>query len=385
MRINNKKLILTARFVVFVVIIALTNFGITGCTYTSNNLDEIDYKPQLGSDWEVSSPEEQNIATDLIAQLYLNAEKVETINSLLVIKNGKLIAEKYFHDGSIDLEQKTQSVTKSFTGALVGIAIDQGYIESVNQKMMDFFPELEDIITDPRKNDITIEHLLQMRAGYPWEESSAELFELLYTGFRPSNVAEIPLIRDPGSDFDYSNLSSHFLAIILARATESDLKDYAQENLFTPLGITVDEWTTDREYYRIGHGEIYMTSREMAKLGVLYLNDGVYNGRQIVSADWVNDSLKTYTQDAWDYRVGRNFKDIGYGYQWWSARAGEHHYNLAWGHGGQQIAILDELDLVVVVSAHPHFAEHGGVGDSWKHEKENVNLVADFISSLPIN
>lgn len=360
------------------ILLILTAFA--GCGYSQAELNAADYAPTVRDDWQVSTPLEEGLDPTLVSALYLNAEKVETINSLLVFKNGKLIAEKYFHDGDINLEQKTQSVTKSFTSALVGIAIDQGYIQSVNQKMMDFFPELEDQIKDPRKYGITIKHLLQMRAGYPWEESSAELFELLYTGFRPSNVAEVPLIRDPGSGFDYSNLSSHFLAIIIARATDSDLKDYAQENLFTPLGITVDEWTTDWEYYRIGHGEIYMTSREMAKLGVLYLKNGIFDGKQIVSADWVHDSLESYTENAWKYRVGKNFNDIGYGYQWWSARSGDIRYNLAWGHGGQQIVVVDELDLVIVVTAHPHFAEHGG--DAWKHEKENVNLVADFIKTL---
>jgi CubicO group peptidase (beta-lactamase class C family) len=223
--------------------------------------------------------------------------------------------------------------------------------------------------------------LLQMRAGYPWEESSAELFKLLYTGFRPSNVAEVPLIRDPGSGFDYSNLSSHFLAIILARATDSDLKDFAQKNLFTPLDIELGEWTTDWEGYRIGHGEIYLNPREMAKFGILYLNEGKYNGNQIIPADWVKDSLKTYTEDAWKYRVGKNFKDIGYGYQWWSARAGKHNYNLAWGHGGQQIVIFEDQNMVIVVTAAPLFAQHGD--KPWKLEKENLNLVADFIESLP--
>jgi len=374
---NIKKLIVT------LLAIALTLTALSGCGYSQEELHAVDYSPEVRDDWEISTPQEEGLDQMLVAQLYLNAQKVETINSLLVFKNGKLIAEKYFNDGSIDLEQKTQSTTKSFTSALVGIAIDQGYIESVDQKIMDYFPELEDQITDPRKYDITIKHLLQMRAGYPWEESSAELFELLYTGFRPSNVAEVPLIRDPGSDFDYSNLSSHFLAIIIARATNSDLMDYAQENLFTPLGVTVDKWTHDWEFYRIGHGEIYMTSREMGKLGVLYLNDGVFDEKQIISTDWVNDSLKSYTDNAWKYKVGKNFNDNGYGYQWWSARSGDIRYNLAWGHGGQQVVIVEEFDLVIVVTAHPHFAEHGD--KAWKHEKENVNLVADFIKTLQGN
>lgn len=262
----------------------------------------------------------------------------------------------------------------------MGIAIEQGYVEGIDQKMMDFFPELASKINDPRKNDITIEQMLQMRAGYPWEESSTELFELLYSGFRPSNLVEVPLIRNPGSDFDYSNLTSHLLAIIMARATNSDLKDFAQKNLFTPLDVQLGDWTTDWEGYRIGHGEIYLSPREMAKLGILYLDDGVYKGKQIISSEWVRNSLKTYSEDAWGYRVGKNFNDIGYGYQWWSARSGDYTFNLAWGHGGQQIVIIEELDMVIVVTADPLFGDHGA--KPWKLEKENLNLVANFINEF---
>ena len=92
-------------------------------------------------------------------------------------------------------------------------------------------------------------------------------------------------------------------------------------------------------------------------------------------------SLQTYSEDAWPYRVGRNFNDIGYGYQWWSVRAGNHHYYLAWGHGGQQIALLYELGMVIVVTADPLVGQHGD--SPWELEKANLNLVADFIKSLP--
>jgi CubicO group peptidase (beta-lactamase class C family) len=119
----------------------------------------------------------------------------------------------------------------------------------------------------------------------------------------------------------------------------------------------------------------------MAKFGLLYLHDGEYEGKQIVPAAWVHDSLLTYSEHAWNYKVGRNFTDIGYGYQWWSARAGDHRFNLAWGHGGQQIVLVDELNMVIVVKADPLFGQHGG--GPWKHEKANLNLVGNFISSLP--
>ena len=139
--------------------------------------------------------------------------------------------------------------------------------------------------------------------------------------------------------------------------------------------------TQDRDGYYMGHGETHFTARDMAKFGLLYLNEGEYQGQQIVSADWVSDSLQTYLEDAWEYRVGRNFTDIGYGYMWWSTRAGDYRINLAWGHGGQLDVVVDELDLVVVTTADPLYGE---IGDGpWNHEKSNINLVADFIASLP--
>ncbi|MEJ2013219.1 MAG: serine hydrolase [Anaerolineales bacterium] len=272
-------------------------------------------------------------------------------------------------------------MTKSYTSALVGIALDQGYLKSVDQKMMEFFPELADRIRDRRKNDITIRHMLQMRAGYPWEESTKQLFELLYTGFRPSNLIDVPLVRNPGTDFEYSNLTSHLLGVIVTRATDTDLKSFAEQNLFAPIEVEVGDWIKDWEGYYNGHSDLHFMARDMAKFGLLYLNDGEIDGNQIISAQWVRDSLQTYSEDAWAYRVGQNFNDIGYGYQWWSVRAGDHRYNLAWGHGGQQIALVDALDMVVVVKADPLFGQHGG--GPWKREKANLNLVADFISSLP--
>jgi CubicO group peptidase (beta-lactamase class C family) len=353
--------------------------SLVGCSIWK--LDVVDYTPLPGDDWETSTPQEQGLDSMLLAELYFNVAKLETLYGLLVIKNGYLVAEAYFNEGSVEQKARLQSVTKSFTSALVGIALDQGYIESVDQKMMDFFPELADQITDSRKEQITIRHMLQMRAGYPWEESDAALFEILYSGFRPSLLVDFPLIYDPGTDHQYSNLTSHLLGVIVARACSTDLKSFAEEHLFSVLDVEVGDWIKDLEGNYNGHGDLHFTARDAAKFGLLYLNDGEYEGNQIIPAVWVNKSLQTYSEDAWDYRVGRNFKDIGYGYQWWSVTAGDHRYNLAWGHGGQQIVLVDEFDMVIVVTADPLFAQHGG--GPWRHEKANLNLVADFISSLP--
>jgi CubicO group peptidase (beta-lactamase class C family) len=157
---------------------------------------------------------------------------------------------------------------------LVGTALDQGCLSSVDQKMIEFFPELVDKIRDPRKEQITIRHLLQMRAGYPWEESSSELVELLFRGFRPSTMVEVPLVRDPGTGFDYSNLSSHILAIIVARACGTDLKSYAQAHLFSPLGAEVGFWRQDWEGYYLGFTEIELTARELISSPPCRVSDG---------------------------------------------------------------------------------------------------------------
>jgi CubicO group peptidase (beta-lactamase class C family) len=369
------------RLLLTVTLAILISAMLVGCGPSPADLAAVDYAPLPGDDWAVSTPAEQGLDPMLVARLYYNASNVETTRSVLVIKNGYLIAEGYFNDGSIDQKARLQSVTKSYTSALTGIALEQGCLSSVDQKMIEFFPELVDQIKDPRKKQITIRQMLQHRAGYPWEESTAQLFEMLYHGFRPALLVDVPLVSDPGTKCEYSNLTSHLVGVIVARACETDLKSFAQEHLFGPLNVEVGDWIQDWEGYYNGHGDLYFTARDMAKFGLLYLNDGEYEGDQLVSADWVRDSLETYSEDAWPYRVGRNFNDIGYGYQWWSVRAGDHRYNLAWGHGGQQIAVLDELDMVVVVTADPLFAQHGD--GPWKLERANLNLVADFIASLP--
>ena len=354
---------------------------LTGCGPSPADLAAVDYTPRAGGDWETSTPAEQGLDPNLVARLYYNASQLEHIYGLLVFKNGQLIAEGYFNIGSPEQKVNIHSVTKSINSALVGIALEQGYLSSLDQKMMDFFPELADQIKDPRKKEITIRQMLQMRAGYPWEESTKELFDLLYRGFRPSTLVEVPLVRDPGTGFEYSNLTAHLLGIIVARACKTDLKSFAQEHLFSPLGIEPGFWQQDWEGYYLGFSDLHLSATDLAKFGLLYRNEGKYKGKQIVPASWVHDSLQVYSENAWKINVGRNWRDNGYGYQWWSVRAGDHRYNLAWGHGGQQIALLDDLNMVIVVTVDPLHKQHGG--GPWKIEKSHLNLVADFIATLP--
>lgn len=354
---------------------------LVGCGPSTQELAAVDYAPLPGDDWQVSTPAEQGLDPELVAQLYYNASRLETIYSLLLFKNGYLIAEDYFHTGSAEQQVNIQSVTKSITSALVGIALDQGCLTSLDQVMTEFFPEFESQITDPRKRQITLRQMLQMRAGYPWEESHPALWEGLLSGHFLPLIKEFPLTTDPGTEFQYSNLTSYLLGVIVARSCEMDLKTFAQEHLFSPLGIEPGFWQQDWDGYYLGFADLNLTAHDMAKVGLMYLNDGVYADRQIVPADWVHDSLQIYSENAWKISVGRNWRDNGYGYQWWSVRTGNHRYSLAWGHGGQQIALLDELDMLIVVIADPLHKQHGD--EPWKYEKANLNLVADFVASIP--
>jgi CubicO group peptidase (beta-lactamase class C family) len=368
-------------FLVLLISVILILSNLAGCSTWNRCKKEVDYTPLHGDGWKLSTPVQQGLDPKLVDLLYCNADKLETIYSLLVIKNGYLIAEKYFNEGSVEQKARLQSVTKSYTSALVGIALYQGYLSGVDQKMLDFFPEVSGQITDPRKKQITIQHLLQMRAGYPWEETDPALWEGLLSGHYIPLIEDFPLISDPGTEFHYSNLTSNWLGIIVARVCGINLKSYAEENLFLPIHAEVGDWGTDRDGHNNGCGDLHFTARDVAKFGLLYLNDGEYEGKQIIPADWVHDSLQTYSEDAWTIRIGRNINDIGYGYQWWSARSGDHHYHFAWGHGGQLIVLLDEFDIVIVTTADPFWLQHND--QSWKHEKAIINLVADFINSLP--
>jgi CubicO group peptidase (beta-lactamase class C family) len=361
---------------------------LAGCGPATEDLEAVDYTPLPGDDWEVSTPGEQGLDPLLVAELYHNAAELETLYGLLVIKNGYLIAEGYFNEGSVDQLSGRQSVTKSFTSALVGIALDQGCLSSVDQRMMDFFPEFAGQITDPRKEQITIRDLLQMRAGYPDEERMSQYLDILFFSgdwhWLP-HIAGFPLVSDQGTEFNYSNLTSHLLGVIVARACDADLRSYAQEHLLSPMNAVVGNWSADGDGYKWGWGELYVTARDMAKFGMLYLNDGEYEGKQVLPADWVRDSLQPYSENivrgGWITSRYGSFRDIGYGYQWWAARAGNHRFNLAWGHGGQLIVLLGEFDMVIVVTSYPFWLQHDE--ESWKHELANVNLVGEFIKSLP--
>ena len=371
---------------IFVSVITILSV-LMGCNGPSiDDLQQVDFTPLIRDDWEVSTPGKQGLDPLLVAKMYYRASELETIYSLLVIKDGYLIAEDYFNEGFIDQKDRLQSVTKSFTSALVGIALEQGYISSLDQKLLDFFPEIKDLVTDKRKEQITIRDMLQMRAGYPSEDPDPSFWAGLLSGHYPPLIEEFPLVANPRTQFNYSNLTSNWLGIIVDRMVGTNLRSYAEEHLFSKIGIDAGEWGQDAEGHNNGCADLHLSARDAAKFGLLYLHDGQYEGKQVIPVDWVHDSLQQYSENinmtgGFPANYGLSFGNIGYGYHWWSARAGDHDFDFAQGHGGQLIVIINEFNMVIVVTAYPFHLKHNS--ESWKHEKANLNLVGEFIKSLP--
>ncbi|MDX1407887.1 MAG: serine hydrolase [Saprospiraceae bacterium] len=343
------------------------------------------YTPLPDAPWPVSTPEQEGLNPSLVAELFFDAAHMTTPYALLILKNGKLVAEGYFNAGAVDHKNRLASVTKSVTSALVGLALEDGCLDDLDRPMVEYFPEVQDGITDVRKYEITVRHLLQMRGGFPWVETDTAYWQALLTGYYPHLIANLPLVNDPGEGFNYSNLSSNWLGILLTRTCGTDLLTFAQDRLFAPLGIQAGDWGQDAEGHYNGCGNLHLSARDLAKFGLLYLRNGQYHGVQVLPAGWTKASLQQYSDDAWvavppQNHVGRYFRELGYGYQWWSARIGDRRYNFAWGHGGQLIVLADHLDMVIVLISKPYFLEHNQ--EAWSHEQGNINLIGKFVFLL---
>lgn len=344
--------------------------NITRLEYSISRFTDYDTDPY---DWPLSTPEEQGIDSRIFTNAFEHAERLEFMYSLLVVKNGKLIGEHYFNGTDKYYADHTCSTGKSYTSALIGIALRENYLASLDQKMMDFFPEYRSADLDPRKYDITIRHLLQMRAGYPFEESG----DYIDPWFQSPDMMEfaiyLPLAADIDQTFAYSSHSSHILSGIITKATGMSTYEFAKHYLFDPLGITVKRWDQDSLGYYFGFGWLWFSPRDMARFGYLYLNNGLVDGRQIIPAEWIEESTQRYSENASWFK--KHFEDFGYGYQWWLAKAGGYDVYFALGHGGQCIVNVPELDMVIVTTAHWEVSpETSGV-----QINAALNLIANFI------
>jgi CubicO group peptidase (beta-lactamase class C family) len=327
-----------------------------------SNAKEFQYAvpEQVSDGWATADMRSENLDVPLIAGLIerIRNDTYKNIHSILLIKNGKLVLEEYFpgqeEDGKKQIYQRVtqhgiHSATKSVNSLLIGIAIDQKLIAGVDEKLSKFFPEYKGVFEkkDSGKDAISLKHLLSMTAGLAWDESS-----LPYTDPRNDHVAmnhsedqiryvlERPLVATPGTKFNYSSGISIVLGEIIHKVSGMRADKFAEQHLFKPLGISEYSWLKYPSGIVQTGGGLYLRPRDMGKVGYLLLSGGRWQGKQIVSDNWLRESTKQQAPDR------------SYGYQWWLGQlpVGDQRVITygAQGRGGQFILAMPKLQLVVI-------------------------------------
>jgi CubicO group peptidase (beta-lactamase class C family) len=341
----------------------------------------------------------RNYTTDLdegkLSELinHINASDYGKIHSLVIIHNDRLVLEKYFLGWSRHMLHPSWSATKSITSALIGIALDQNKISELNQKVLTFFPEYNDIANlDERKKSITIGDLLTMTAGYPWDEISGPYVKIFATFFKGEDVystkndgsklalsndwikymLDYPMKTVSGDEFVYNSGCSILLSGILKRATGQSAEAFAVKNLFDTIGITDWQWETGPAGITNTGWGLRLHPVDMAMFGYLYLKNGQLNGKQIISKKWVQGST---AKKVLNIKMPRRRGLEDYGYHWWRFADADVRENLktndiffAKGAGGQFIFVVPHLEMVVVITA-----------ENWRNMALEYGILFDYI------
>lgn len=262
-----------------------------------------------------------------------------TLLSFILIRNNKIVSERYFNGSNKDQSNNIHSASKSILSALIGIAVHEGYIDSIQQSIIDYLTEYKP--DDSDKKNITIEHLLNMTSGLGWHEDQTEYIIEKRDDWIKA-ILDLPLNHKPGETFNYSTGNTHLLSAILTKATGMSNCDFLYSYLMNDLNISVEHWGRDPMGYFSGGCNFYITPREMAVFGLLYMNDGFLYGQQIIPSEWIKSS----------FSVQSTYDDFyQYGYCWWITDICNYKTLKAWGYGGQYICIIPEFDILIVSTA----------------------------------
>jgi CubicO group peptidase (beta-lactamase class C family) len=343
-----------------VVLLAISIFAFSSCNSSADPLDGSQERFQLAS--------AQRIDAARLAQAYDAARLNHGVKCLLVSRNGVLVGEEYFNRDGRDSLYHVRSVTKSVVSILFGIAVDRGLIRSLDLTVKEVLGDYVDSIS-AATGSITIRHLLTMSGGFQWEELRASYDLALWSNSsdKVAHVLRLPMVNSPGSTFTYNTAACQLLSAIFKTTTHTSLYDFAINNLFQPLGMTGSRpWEMDGQGFHYGGYRLSLTPLDMLAIGQLYLNEGQFGGRQIVSAEWVRASTRAQISAGSTMPNGPS-----YGYLWWVGRYGSYDYYFANGYGGQFILNVPALRLVVVARS-----DWGGTGrtadEQWMQTMEIV-------------
>jgi CubicO group peptidase (beta-lactamase class C family) len=337
-----------------IVFMLVTNLSTPG----PSTLPVRDYWPTDG--WQSAPPQDHGMDMGTLDRLHQHIESnLPNLYSVLIVREGYIVYENYYEGFYAEFPFEVASVTKSITSALVGIALEKGYIESLDQHVIEFFPEYEQLPLGNQITHITLRHILSMTSGFEWSEEGTWLWP------REGDWMEFALkmdnIHTPGEVFTYNTPATHLLSGVLTKTTSMSEAEFAQTHLFDPLGIAPPEWSTDPTGYTTGAHALNLTVRDMAKLGYLYLNNGLWDGQQVVPQEWIELSTQSHS--------GGGFPQYAqYGYLWWVTTERGHQAYFAAGYGGQYLYIIPDLDMVVVITS-----------DTSQEHPENRAIVGEYI------
>jgi CubicO group peptidase (beta-lactamase class C family) len=290
------------------------------------------------------------------------------LDAVIISQHKKIVFQSYYNAQKKDSLHDTRSAFKSLTAILIGIAIDKGFIKSVNQKVYDFFPDYQKpAVWDKRKDSLTIEHLLTMKSGFNCEEWNGDKDcedEMEATNDWIKFCLDLDFKNNPGSKWDYTSINAMILGGVIANSSRMSVSEFAEKYLFNPLKIIKYRWTKDPLGHETTAGSFYMSPADMLKIGEVVLNNGVYNEERIVSAKWIEQITQRITliENFSNVRISKNKQAIPqptyYGYMWYNeqVKTEKLDYNLifASGNGGQYIIVAKELDLVVAFTGNSY-------------------------------
>ena len=349
-----------------------------------------DYWPTQG--WRTAPPEAHGLRSSLPATLRAFGDDPDAkLNGVLVARHGYVVCEEYFGGFHAESYHTVASVTKSVISLLTGIALGRDLV-SLDQTLPDWFPEIDELDVDPRIRGIRVRDLLSMTGGW-----AQEPYDLDWFTARPSPVTDAlqrPMTNEPGSTFWYDNLGAHLVSVLLSRAAAMSTAEFARRELFGPLGIWTDQtprffwrteasgphtlhargawdeetgypWKLDREGHTTGYGGLHLRLRDMAKLGLLCLSGGHWDGQTLIPSAYVSESLQPHSP-------GGPPGNAAYGYFWWSRALASHECSFAFGSGGQYIFLIPDLDLVVAIAS-------SGTGQGGHHGDIETREIIDRI------
>lgn len=302
-------------------------------------------------------------------------ERFPALRALLICRGGRLAHEEYFHGGSVTAPINIKSVSKGIITALVGVALRQGHLASPDQELAALVPQYFEKVGDAQKAEIRLHHLLDMSSGLHWIENGAPTGEWARRGHSSAYYLSLPLECTPGDCFNYSTASTHLISEILALRTGSSTRAFAEKHVFDPIGVEVSDWWRGANGVHIGGAELLMTARDMARIGLLVLSQGMWDGREVVPADWIHECIAYHGE-------GQPF--VGsYGYGWWRRTIDGHPAIVAKGYGGQFIVIVPDSDLVVVVGSGLSSPEMAPAIEHWICESVVPVVLPEQASGVP--